>query len=135
MVTSSLTASHPPPVHIFRLWQVFIDNVNPLTKIMHAPTVQQAILNASGDLDKVSASTEALMFAIYHFAIVSMDDEECQSILGESRPIMLAKYSTATQQALINAKVLRTSNLMVLQALTLYLVCRNSNHLEQSNCL
>ena len=122
LVRNSLTSIHPPPVQIFRLWQVFLNNVNPVTKIVHAPTIQELLLQAMSDVDKVSASTEALMFAIYHSAIVSIDDEACQHILGESRVITLAKYSTAIQQALINAKLLRTSNLMVLQALALYLL-------------
>ncbi|KAK4071558.1 transcriptional regulator family: Fungal Specific TF [Purpureocillium lilacinum] len=30
----------PEPVHVFRLWQLFLDRVNPLTKIIHVPTVQ-----------------------------------------------------------------------------------------------
>jgi hypothetical protein len=122
MINSPMTTSHPQPVKIFRLWQTFIDNVNPLTKLLHVPTIQQLILEASGNLDEVSSSVEALMFSIYHSAVVSMDDQGCQTILGESRPEAMAKYSMATQQALINAKVLRTSNIVVLQALTLYLV-------------
>lgn len=122
MVRNSLTSIHPAPVLIFRLWQIFLSNVNPVTKVIHAPTVQELLLQAMGDLDKISASTEALMFAIYHCAIVSMDDQSCQDIFNESRVVALAKYSTATQQALVNAKLLRTSNLVVLQALILYLV-------------
>jgi hypothetical protein len=106
-------------VQVFRLWQVFLNNVNPMTKVVLAPTVQELLLQAMCDLDRVSASTEALMFAIYHSAIVFIDDQTCQSILGESTVASLAKYSTATQQALVNAKLLRTSNLVVLQALTL----------------
>jgi hypothetical protein len=74
------------------------------------------------DLNTVSASTEALMFAMYYSAIVSIDDQTCQSVLGESTVASIAKYSTATRQALVKAKLLRTSNLMVLQALTLYLL-------------
>jgi hypothetical protein len=122
MVSNSLTSSHPHTIQIFRLWQFFLNNVNPLTKILHAPTIQELILNASGDLDKVSASAEALLFSIYHSAIVSMDEQECQSTFSESRVALAAKYSTATQQALVNANILRTSNLMVLQAFTLYLL-------------
>jgi hypothetical protein len=119
LVSSSMRSIPPPPVQVFRLWQVFLNNVNPMTKVVLAPTVQELLLQAMCDLDRVSASTEALMFAIYHSAIVFIDDQTCQSILGESTVASLAKYSTATQQALVNAKLLRTSNLVVLQALTL----------------
>ncbi|TVY76135.1 Aurofusarin cluster transcription factor aurR2 [Lachnellula suecica] len=122
MINKSLTSLHPPTVQIFRLWQAFLNNVNPLTKILHAPTTQELLLRAMEDLATVPAPTEALMFAIYYSAVISIDSGSCQSILGESRDIALAKYSTATQQALLNAKLLRTSNLMVLQALVLYLL-------------
>ncbi|KAK9387170.1 hypothetical protein V1515DRAFT_615798 [Lipomyces mesembrius] len=108
MTNNAISSGHPQPVQILRMWQTFIDNVNPLVKLLHAPTVQQLIVEASGRLDKLSGSTEALMFAIYHSSV--------------SRSVLLARYSTATQQALINAGVLRTSDLMVLQALTLYLL-------------
>lgn len=29
-----ISAIHPEPVHIFRLWQIFLDNVNPLFKVV-----------------------------------------------------------------------------------------------------
>ncbi|KAK9366916.1 hypothetical protein V1509DRAFT_628349 [Lipomyces kononenkoae] len=118
----ALTSSHPQQIQIFRLWQAFVDCVNPLVKILHAPTVQQLIVEASGSLAEISASMEALMFAIYLSSMVSLPNEECESIMGESRATLLARYSTATEQALTNAGVLRTSNMMVLQALTLYLL-------------
>ncbi len=130
VVTNPLASSHPSPVHIFRLWQTFIDNIHPLTHLLHAPTTQSLILQASGDLDKIPANLEALMFAIYHIAIASLDEQECQSMFGESRTILQAKYSNATQQALCNAKVLKTSDVMVLQALSLYLVCHSSSALD-----
>ncbi|KAK9237849.1 fungal-specific transcription factor domain-containing protein [Lipomyces kononenkoae] len=121
-INDTLFSSHPEPVQIFRLWQAFVDNVNPLVKILHVPTVQQLIVEASGSLENISASMEALMFAIYHSSLVSLRNEDCESIMGEARATLLARYSTATQQALTNAGVLRTSNLMVLQALLLYLL-------------
>ena len=118
----SLRSSHPNPVQIFRLWQVFLDNVNPLTKIIHAPTVQQQILQASGDLEGILPMQEALMFSIYLAAVTSLQDEECCQVMGETRSVLLARFSNAAQQALINVKFLRTSSLVVLQALTLFLV-------------
>jgi hypothetical protein len=113
---------HPPAVHIFRLWQTYLVNVNPLVKIFHAPTVQQTILDASGDLEKLSRPTEALMFAIYFLAVTSMSDADCQSILKEPRQTLLSKYCHATQQALINSKFLKSLNISTLQALALYTV-------------
>ena len=62
---SELRAMHPKPLIIFRLWQVFLDNINPLTKLIHAPTTQQRLLEASANLENISREWEALLFAIY----------------------------------------------------------------------
>lgn len=118
----SLLSFHPQPVHIFRLWQTFLDNVNPLLRILHAPTVQHQILEATADLGGVPRNLEALMFCIYHFAVVSLDGDECQNLFGVEKSSLLKRYQTAARQALLNVSFLKTSDLTVLQALTLYLV-------------
>lgn len=122
----SLTSSHPDPLQIFRLWQTCLDNVNPLAKVFHAPTVQKMIVEASSDLSNMIPSIEALMFAIYLSAVVSMTDEDCEKMMKESRSVQITKFSNAAQQALINAEFLKSSDLMVLQAFTLFLVCLTS---------
>jgi len=123
---SSLTTTHPEPVHIFRLWQTFIDNVNPITKMVHVPTTQQSLMSASANLKSVSKNFEALMFAIYGMAVLSLDESQCLSMFGRERDELLVKYQSATQQALNNAGFLRSTNIMVLQALVLHLVsCEN----------
>jgi Fungal specific transcription factor domain len=109
-------------VHIFRLWQTFLVNVNPLVKIFHAPTVQQVILDASADLANIPRAIEALMFAIYLLAVTSLKTEECEAMFGESRSALLSKYSHGTQQALVNAKFLKSLNLYSLQAYALLLL-------------
>ncbi len=119
---TSLSAFHPQPVHIFRLWQTFLDNINPLVKLFHAPTVQQLIIEASGSLDDVSKSMEALMFAIYSSAVTSLSNADCESMIGEAKSTLLARYQFGTQQALISAGFLKSSDLVVLQAFVLFLV-------------
>lgn len=107
---------------MFRLWQVYIDNVNPLLKISHVPTLQGRIIGAAADPIEIPKSLEALMFAIYFIAVQSMTDEDVQSTFGEDKPVLLARYHKATQQALTNASFMRSNELMVLQAYLLYLV-------------
>ena len=41
--TKALHSLHPPPVNINALWTAFVENVNPLTKIIHVPTGQQMV--------------------------------------------------------------------------------------------
>ena len=119
---TDLSSLHPPPVQIFRLWQTFLVNVNPLVKMFHAPTVQQVILDATGDLSHIPRATESLMFAIYLISVMSLKPEECETICGETRTALVSKYSLAAQQALVNGKFLKSVNLYSLQAFALYLV-------------
>ena len=121
---ATVTNAHPSGIQILQLWQIYISNVNPLLKITHTPTLQAQIINASANLAKIPKPLEALMFAIYFTAITSMSEDDVQSTFGEDRAILLGKYHNATQQALVNAGFMRSADLMVLQALFLYLVSR-----------
>ena len=89
--------------------------------------MQKQILEASGDLDNVSKALEALMFAIYSSAVNSMTEEECQRMIGEARLTLLDRYTFATHQALLRAKFLKTSDIVLLQAFVLFLVSTTSH--------
>jgi hypothetical protein len=123
--SESLTKLHPSTVQIFRLWQKFLDNVNPLIKIIHVPTVQRELLEASVNLEEVSKPFEALMFAIYASAITSISDEECMKLTSTPKGQLRQNYHRAAQQALTRAGFLGTLDVVVLQAALLLLVCGN----------
>ncbi|KAI1404620.1 fungal-specific transcription factor domain-containing protein [Hypoxylon fuscum] len=118
----SITEQHPSAIQIFQLWQIYLNNVNPLLKLTHTPTLQVRIIEAGANLDKVSRPLEALMFSIYLMAITSIDEDECQTTFNESRMSLLAKYQWAAQQALLNAGFMRSPDLTLLQAYLLYLL-------------
>lgn len=120
--TTRITHLHPSVIQIFQLWQVYLNNVNPLLKISHVPTQQNQIVEAGADLPNVSKPLEALMFSIYLIAITSMAEEEVQSTFKLPKKALLGQYHEASQHALINAGFMRSSDLMTLQAYLLYLV-------------
>ena len=92
-----LQALHPSPDQIFQLWQLYLEVVDPLIKLIHTPSVQRDIVGASRHLIDLSPGTEALLFAIYYAAVVSMQGtEHCKQNLGEERPLLLARYDTLT---------------------------------------
>ncbi|KAL8715737.1 MAG: hypothetical protein Q9220_000404 [cf. Caloplaca sp. 1 TL-2023] len=119
--TDDIKSLHPPHINIFRLWQTYLNCVYPMTMLFHAPTVQQQILDASSDLESVSESMEALMFAIYYAAVVALTPEECELMFGTPQPVVVKKYMFATQRALNAAKLLKSLDLTVLQALVIFL--------------
>ncbi|KAF7716974.1 Fungal Zn(2)-Cys(6) binuclear cluster domain-containing protein [Penicillium ucsense] len=123
---TKLAERHPSTLHIFKLWQTFLERVNPLTKLVHVPTVQQQILDAMGDLENTSNAVEALMFSIYCVALTSLWPEEVDKTFGEAKKSLLSKFRRGAQQAFRNAHFLRSSNTMVLQAFMLYLLSMRS---------
>ena len=125
---TELKTLHPNPLIIFRLWQIFLDNINPLTKLIHAPTTQQRLLDASADIQNVSKEWEALMFAIYLSAIQSMSVDECQSIMGESKRTLVRTYHPAVRSALIRANFTSSMDILLVQAFALYLLSVRQYH-------
>lgn len=117
-----LSTLHPTHVHIFRLWQIYSDNINPLLKVTHAPTLQARILDAAVDVAGISRELEALMFSIYCAAIITLSGDECRTTFGEYKPKLLRRYQDACHQALINCGFLRSRERDSLTAFFLYLV-------------
>lgn len=107
----------------FMLWQTFLQNVNPLSKVIHAPLVQPVVIEASNDFDSVPKSSIALLFAIHSAAVMSLKEEDCQSRLIAPRMVLLTRYSSACQQALAAASLMKSRNIVTLQAFVVFLVC------------
>jgi len=118
----NLLAFHPSTAHAKLLWQTHIENVEPTCKVLHIPTVTAMLQTTSAHPYYASKADECILFAIYHFAIVSLTDDDCQQAFGQQRDILRIQYHNALRQALINASFLRTTQIPVLQAFVLYLV-------------
>jgi len=124
--TINLSTFHPEPVQIFRLWQIYLDNVNPVFKVTHTPSLQGRIIEAASSLTSVDRHLEALMFSIYCTAILSLAPDDCQNMFGSPQEELLSRYQFSCQQALMNCSFLRSEDRECLTALFLYLVCQNS---------
>jgi hypothetical protein len=120
--TVDLSTLHPDPVQIFRLWQIYLDNVNPLLKVTHTPSLQGRIIEAASNVTNINPTLEALMFSIYCMSILSLIVEDCQTMFASSKEDLLMRYQFGCQQALLNCGVLRSSDRDCLTALYLYLV-------------
>lgn len=118
-----ITSCHPPVKEILQLWQIYVDNVEPLIKIMHVPSVQSRLIRTVTNLQQACKSMEALMFAIYTMAVVSMSEEEAQNMFMSPKKEVLGFYVSTLQQALHNAGFLQNKDFTCLQAYVLYLVC------------
>ncbi|KAK7723291.1 hypothetical protein SLS63_008944 [Diaporthe eres] len=117
-----LSTLHPEQVQIFRLWQIYLENIDPLLKVTHTPTLQARIVNAVSNLEGISPSLEALIFSIYCVSVLSLTNQQCRSLFKSPRRDLQASYHFACQQSLLNCKVLRSGSVESLTALYLYLV-------------
>ena len=120
--TVDLSTLHPDPIQIFKLWQVYLDNVNPILKVTHTPSFQGRIIEAASNLTNINPTLEALLFSIYCISIFSLTAEDCQNVCGSSKQELLMRYQFGCQQALLNCGFLRSSDRDCLTALFLYLV-------------
>lgn len=62
------------------------------------------------------------MFSIYATAVMTMSPEECLIHVHEEKAVLQRRYQFAAQQALINAGLLKTTDMVVLQAFIYYIV-------------
>jgi hypothetical protein len=120
---------HPGSNHASRYWQLYVENVDPVTKILHVPSFEEKFNDAHKDLQRLEAGTEALMFSIYYSVVTSLSVDMVQAEFKESKDNLLKKYQFGIEQALSKAKFMKSKELASLQALTHYLV----GHLSSLN--
>ncbi|OAL31751.1 hypothetical protein AYO22_00621 [Fonsecaea multimorphosa] len=119
-----LHLSHPTGNNVFALWQVFVENVDPVFKILHVPTTQRQILRASQDPTQIPPAFESLMFAVYYAAITSIQSSSyLQNLFQEERQSLLDRYRHGVERSLETANFMSTPDVNTLQALTIFLTC------------
>jgi hypothetical protein len=73
---SDLHELHPLPSQIPFLLNVYSENVNCFLQAVHMPTVTKMVRSMRSDAARPMPNNEALMFAIYYAAIISMEEED-----------------------------------------------------------
>ncbi|KAF4636042.1 hypothetical protein G7Y89_g2055 [Cudoniella acicularis] len=113
---------HPLPSQIPLLLDVFSDNVNSVTRIVHVPTVAKMVRHLRGsDMTSLTPANEALMFSIYYAAITSMEDDDIMTNFGSSKSDLNLKYRLGLEHALARADFLNVPDLVLVQALAIFL--------------
>jgi hypothetical protein len=103
-------------------WRAYLDNVHPITKMVHGPSMRKVIELSCQNCRSVARNNMALLFSLHLAAINSMTDEECQLKLGTSRRHLSKKFLALTQLALVRVGLLRTTDFTVVTAYVAYLV-------------
>ncbi|KAH7075321.1 fungal-specific transcription factor domain-containing protein [Paraphoma chrysanthemicola] len=115
--------NHPPRQCAIQLWQAFVNNVDPLFKILHIPSTQGIVYGAISNPINVNARINSLLFAIYFAGVTSLSPKQVMTLLGLSKNTALNTFKQGLEQSLAAADFLDTPTLMTLQAITLYLFC------------
>ncbi|OQE83617.1 hypothetical protein PENNAL_c0031G02269 [Penicillium nalgiovense] len=120
-IASSLQNFHPSLTQAVTLFAAFTENVVPLVRIFHMPTLTHVYWDAIASLDSLDKHTETLLFAIHYSAVVSLTPEQCLDILHETREFSLERYRFSLEQALARGNLLNTQRMIMLQAAVLFL--------------
>lgn len=112
---------HPLPSQVPFLWQVFQENIDPLVKVLHTPTMESLLRELRRDPQALRAADQALIFTVYYSAIASLEEDEVQTNFGAPQAHFLAQYRFALEQALAQANLLNTTDIAVVQCLALFL--------------
>ena len=115
---------NPSPHQLYTFCEIYLTNVDPVFKVLHAPSLRRYLQEGAAELDCSPGfrGLEALKLAICFAATVSMADEECRHRIGEDRVVLMAKYRAGTELALAKADFVNTVEMSTLQAMTIYLV-------------
>ena len=111
-------------VQTFKLWQIFLERVNPLIKIIHAPTIQPYIVQAAGDMNSIPLSYQGLLNSIFGVASMSLSDDELLQTLGLTRERATQKFLSMIFRPLARFDFLKRYDMVVVQALVHALVSR-----------
>lgn len=144
-MAASYTTAHlwPTSAHVFRLWQIYIDRVNPLSKVIHVPSLQPYLVEACVGMENIPQNIQGLLFAVFLMAIIAMREEETQEYLGMPREQAFTRFSSGTRRTLRNQDFLCKNDLVIIQTLAVYTVgiptslavCISTASLTSSRCL
>lgn len=106
------------------LHRAFLQNVIPMFKICHAPSLARFLQNGGPYLgnEATAPCNKAFRVVSWYAAINTWSDEECQRQLGQSREASMQQYRRMADVAMAQADLLNTNDLATLQALIFYMV-------------
>lgn len=120
-------APYPSDEHRKILFQFYFANVDPICKILHKPNTIAQLMGPKDLFDQSTGrlkldSIKAIIFAICFAAVTTLSPEECLMYFQEERDALVTRYKRSTEAALTQADFMNSTEIVTLQALTLYMV-------------
>jgi len=119
---------YPSREHRDILFKIYFANVDPVCKVVHTPTNRLHFNSVEELLSPVTGrwkfgSIESLAFSMYFAAVTSISDEECMSLFGQHRDVLVARYRRCAETSFSQADFLNSMEQLMLQSFIVYLVC------------
>ncbi|OTA98001.1 hypothetical protein M426DRAFT_70591 [Hypoxylon sp. CI-4A] len=111
----------PLPSQMLFIWRTYVENIDPMVKVLHVPTVSHVLENCRGQLRTLDPTMLCLFACISFAAIQSMSNEEVMLNFGTDKKSLSSRYRRGAEKAIANADVINTTNLAAVQALIIYL--------------
>lgn len=120
-IAHSLQPYYPSLQQAVHLFTAFTENVMPLLRIFHMPSLSSTYWEAIASPTSLDKDVEALIFAIFYSATVSLPSDQCLGLLGLTYEAAVERYRFAAEQAIARADLLATQSMVLLQATTLFI--------------
>jgi hypothetical protein len=102
--------------HRDALLDLFFSNVDPMTRIVHKPTLFRKF-------PTLMRETQPIAFAVFYSAINSLPTQTVEERFGESKDDLLARFELGVEISLARENYLTTSSLETFQGFLLWLTC------------
>lgn len=128
---SDQRAHVPNPLHLRKYWEVFCQNVDPMVRLLHKPSIEILLdqVEKSG-MTSCNPASYALMVSICFAAVNSMHAHTVQESFGGDQKTLSQSLGQAVEQALFKAKLSQTHDSVTLQAFTILIVSKLRNFRE-----
>lgn len=114
----------PTKVEAEALFKRYVESVSPIAHVLHIPSFKRIFdrfwMNVEVGTNQKSCT--ALVLAVCMAAAASLSPLQAKSQFGITKEDLFLRLQKATERALLRANWAKTSNIRVLQALTIYLV-------------
>jgi hypothetical protein len=107
-----------------KLCDIFFNNVDPLFKILHRPSVQAFLQEGKPYLnyEQDHQAPATLASAVNLAAVCTLDNQECQKLFNADKKTVVADFQKESESALAKSDFVTTNDVTVLQAYIISLV-------------
>ncbi|KEY68907.1 hypothetical protein S7711_03837 [Stachybotrys chartarum IBT 7711] len=116
----------PLPSQMLFIWETFVQNVDPFLKVLHVPSTERGLRAKKFSMRDMDPATRALMSCISYAAVTTLTEEEIRLNFDADEITLKARFRKGAECALAAADFVTTTELMTIQAATIFLSVLNS---------